>query len=458
MLRITCMFMGLSCNGSSTKNKTPRNAYLKLVVSTIEILHCTSKPLYMKKFVFAISCFSAFLFQGCLKDKITHTYTVLTPIYETKEVVRGNIKSNAPKDIQSPGKIFIYGNYIFLNELNKGVHVIDNTNPSNPVAKAFIDIPGNVDIAVKGNTLYADMYGDLVSVDITDPLNAKLLKDIPNIFPERSYEGGFVPNNNMVIVGWNKKVVTEKVQTSKNYIVVPGIAANFLSSADKSSSSSAPVGIGGSLARFSIVNDYLYAVDHHTLRSILIKDENNPQLVATTSAGFDIETIYPLKDKLFIGSMGGLYIYDVSNPAAPVSKGVFVHARACDPVVADDHYAYVTLRAGTTCGPTTNELQVVNITDLSSPTLLKSYAMNRPQGLSKDGNTLFVCDGSEGLKVFNAADASDIRQLKQIKDIQPTDVIAWNGNALVVTQDGLYQYDYSDWNNIHLRSKLTILK
>lgn len=84
--------------------------------------------------------------------------------------------------------------------------------------------------------------------------------------------------------------------------------------------------------------------------------------------------------------------------------------------------------------------------------------MNRPQGLSKDGNTLFVCDGSEGLKVFNAADASDIRQLKQIKDIQPTDVIAWNGNALVVTQDGLYQYDYSDWNNIHLRSKLTILK
>jgi hypothetical protein len=50
------------------------------------------------------------------------------------------------------GKLFIQGHYIFLNEVDKGIHVIDNSNPAQPRNVAFIDIPGNVDLAVKGNT------------------------------------------------------------------------------------------------------------------------------------------------------------------------------------------------------------------------------------------------------------------------------------------------------------------
>jgi len=398
-------------------------------------------------------CF-VFLLQGCLKDKITRTYTIFTPIYETKEAVKANIKSNPSKKIETPGKIFIYGNYVFLNEVDKGVHIIDNTDPSNPVVKAFIDIPGNVDIAVKGNTLYADMYSDLVVIDISDPLHAKLLKTLSYVFPERSYPGGFMGNSSMVIVGWKKETVTEEVKPSPNYIVF----ADFSLGNSAGAKAATPVGIGGSMARFTIVNDYLYAVDHHTLHSISILNPADPKKVATTSAGFDIETIYPLKDKLFIGSMGGLYIFDISNPAMPVSKGSFVHARACDPVVADDDYAYVTLRAGTSCGPTVNELQIINIKDVTAPVLFKKYSMTNPSGLSKDGNTLFICDGRDGLKIYNAADVASLGLIKEIRNVEPMDVIAWNRNALVVTKDGLYQYDYSDLNNIHLKSKLTISK
>jgi len=84
--------------------------------------------------------------------------------------------------------------------------------------------------------------------------------------------------------------------------------------------------------------------------------------------------------------------------------------------------------------------------------------MTGPSGLSKDGNTLFVCDGKEGLKIYNAIDYSDLKLIKQISNIEPVDVIAWGSTALVVTKDGLYQYDYSNLNNIHLSSKLTISK
>ena len=397
-----------------------------------------------------------FFLQGCLKDKVTRTYTTLTPVYESKEVVLANIKSNTSKTIESPGKIFIYGDYIFLNELDKGVHIIDNSNPSNPVVKAFINIPGNVDIAVKGNTLYADMYSDLVSIDITDPLHAKLLKNVANVFPERNYNNGFVANTGKVIVDWIRKDITvEEKPYNRNWITIDFVADN---GARVAAATGSNAGIGGSLARFSIVNDYLYAVDNHNLKAVSIVDPSDPKLINNIFAGFDIETIYPLKDKLFLGSMTGLYIFDISNPASPVAKGAFTHGRACDPVVADDNYAYVTLKEGTRCGPANNELNIVDIKNITSPVLLKSYALGGPSGLSKDGDILFICDGADGLKVFNASNVSNISLIKKIGGLDPHDVIAWNNNALVVAKEGLFQFDYSNLGDIKLRSKLTISK
>ncbi|MEJ7679189.1 MAG: hypothetical protein WKG06_15310 [Segetibacter sp.] len=109
------------------------------------------------------------LLQGCLKDTSTRTYTLYTPVYKTVDEVRANIKSDAPAPVKNPGKIFVLGNYIFLNEIDKGVHVIDNRNPAAPVNKYFIAIPGNLDLAVKGKILYADNYRDLVTLDISNP-------------------------------------------------------------------------------------------------------------------------------------------------------------------------------------------------------------------------------------------------------------------------------------------------
>lgn len=419
----------------------------------------------MKKFLGTALGYCALAFlvlfgQGCLKDSVAHTYTIYAPIYKSREEVRANIKSNPPKEIQSPGKLFIYGNYIFLNEIDKGVHVIDNTDPSHPVTKAFIDIPGNLDIAVKGNTLYADMYGYLVAVDITDPLHAALVKDMPGVFPERSYQGGFVAANGMLIVGWEKKDTTVKGLVGSLFnknLVVMDAAVNFSGVQSMSSSSGAP-GIAGSMARFSLVNDYLYTVDRHTLKTFSLVNAHDPVNVSSVNAGWDIETIYPLKNKLFVGSMGGMFIFDISNPITPVLQSNFVHARACDPVVADDHYAYITLRAGTMCGPTNNELQIVNIDNITAPVLSKTYSMVSPQGISKDGTTLFVCDGSGGLKVYDASDVMNLHPIKTISGLDTYDVIAWNKNALVVARGGLYQYDYSDLNNIRLRSQILVKK
>jgi hypothetical protein len=174
------------------------------------------------------------------------------------------------------------------------------------------------------------------------------------------------------------------------------------------------------------------------------------------SAGWDIETIYPFQSKLFLGSMGGVFIFDISQPENPIQEGTFVHATACDPVIADDSYAYVTLREGTSCGPTDNELQVINIKDLQSPSLIKSYAMTNPQGLTKDNNQLFICDGTDGLKMYDVSDPANAVLKKHISGSETYDAIAWNKDLIVVAKDGLYQYDYSNPGDLVLKSKLAV--
>ena len=77
-------------------------------------------------------------------------------------------------------------------------------------------------------------------------------------------------------------------------------------------------------------------------------------------------------------------------------------------------------------------------------------------GLSKDGNLLFICDGTDGLKIYNASEVHNLQLIKQFPGVETYDVIAWNKIAIVVAKDGLYQYDYSNANNIHLVSKINI--
>ena len=102
--------------------------------------------------------------QSCSEQRCEgiYTYTQYTPIYKTLEDIRSEIRLEASRDLCNPGKMFLYGDFIYVNDIGKGIHIINNSDPSSPSPIGFINIPGNVDIAVKNTTLYADNYIDLV--------------------------------------------------------------------------------------------------------------------------------------------------------------------------------------------------------------------------------------------------------------------------------------------------------
>ncbi len=225
-------------------------------------------------------------------------------------------------------------------------------------------------------------------------------------------------------------------------------------------SDSGGTGEGGSLARFTIIDNELYTVDHHQLKVYDISQTTNPNLLNTVDIGWNIETIYPYQNKLFIGSQTGMFIYDASNPEQPEFLSEFSHARSCDPVVTDGEYAYVTLRDGATCNNANNQLDIVDVKDLEDPELLKSYPMTQPAGLAIDGNLLFICDGTSGLKMFDVSDKLriDENQLDVVTDIVPFDVIPIRSEKrlIVSAEGGLYQYSYENAQQLELLSKIEV--
>lgn len=402
-------------------------------------------------------------FSGCIKDEVkrTHTYTLMRPVYKTVAEVRSNITSSPAQAIVNAGKLSVRGNFIFLNELNKGVHLIDNSNPAAPRNVAFIAIPGCVDIAVKENILYADLYTDLVAIDISNPLASKTTRIVENVFPHRFYYGVAATGNGNIMVDW----VTKDTTVTDVFALRKWADRNeIIAFADQrsnggmfsSSVSSGGVGTNGSMARFGIVGNRLYTVGTQELTTFNVDNPAAPSYVSKTSVGWNIETIFPFKDRLFIGSATGMFIYSLANADAPHKLGEFSHVRACDPVIADDNYAWVTLRTGTACAGSVNQLEVLNVTNLFHPVLLKQYQLTNPHGLSKDGKLLFVCDGKDGLKVFDAADVYKLRQVQQLPLPEAYDVIAGNGKLLAVAKDGLYQYSYNNNGQTTFLSKIGI--
>jgi len=90
----------------------------------------------------------------------------------------------SPQTIISSGKIYTYGNYLFIVEKYKGIHVFDNSNKSAPINLKFINIPGAIDIAIKGSYMYVDNAVDLITLDLSDVNNVQVVSRLRDVFPE----------------------------------------------------------------------------------------------------------------------------------------------------------------------------------------------------------------------------------------------------------------------------------
>ncbi len=231
----------------------------------------------------------------------------------------------------------------------------------------------------------------------------------------------------------------------KKYIFMVLLTILFLNCSSDSSNAGNDVfvgenasdGQGGSLATFTLKGDYLYTVDYSDLHVFNITDIKNPVLVNTVPIGFDIETLFSYNEYLYIGSRNGMFIYGLTNPEFPEKLSEVQHFTACDPVVANDTHAFVTLHSNTFCGNDINVLEVYDVKDVTAPILINSRNLVAPKGLGLYGDFLIVCD--DEIKVFDVSDPTTSTLVTSVQK-SAFDVIISGDLLIAVGETGLFQY------------------
>lgn len=378
------------------------------------------------------------------KDLDFELVQVAIPELMTKTDFRNLVDITTPKNIEEVGKIYAYKNYIFVSDVNKGVHILDNSNPALPKTIKYIRIPGNEDISIKDDFLYADSATDLVVFDISDINAISLVERLEDVFNIYNYnipieaeivDYAKVNFDEDIIVGWT--LTTERRKKEDGRFIDVMFQDGVLNAAAES-----VTGQGGSLARFQIVDNYLYTVGNHEMNIFNIQSLSSPVLANTQYAGWNIETMFRADGYLYLGSTNGMYIYSIANPSLPEYVSEFTHWEGCDPVVVDGDYAYLTLRGGNACGQLESVLEVIDISNKTTPILADRYPLENPYGLGIKENTLFVCDGTSGLKLFDKADPLHLKLTETYHNIQSKDVIPLENSLLMIGGRVLYQYTY----------------
>ncbi|OON69796.1 hypothetical protein [Hymenobacter sp. CRA2] len=139
------------------------------------------------------------------------------PVYRPLLMARANLEQAVAlvpaQGIHNPGKMYLKGQYAFINERYEGIHIIDNQDPTQPRNIGFLRIPGSLDISMRGNLLYADNAVDLVTLDLSNPTQVRVVSRLRNVFPElappeqATIEAGYQPDNrpaDAIVVGWQK--------------------------------------------------------------------------------------------------------------------------------------------------------------------------------------------------------------------------------------------------------------
>lgn len=218
-------------------------------------------------------------------------------------------------------------------------------------------------------------------------------------------------------------------------------------SADSSEFNNSGTGQGGSLASFAFVGDFLYLLSDNQLKTLSLRQPDRPELVNEQKIDAIAETIFHREGLIYIGTRTGMFVYEIKSDGKPVYLSQFTHATGCDPVIADERYAYVTVHSGLTCRSSAlvdvNMLYVLDMRNPSRPFPVAQHPMSKPLGIGLHEKTLFVCEQEYGLRVLDVTDPIRMKSMHFYKNVHALDVIVLPNSLLVLTPKDIIQYTYT---------------
>lgn len=329
------------------------------------------------------------------------------------------------------GKIALEGNRLFIVVPNYGFSIYDVSQATRPKEIRFVECPGILDIAVRNEYIYVNRFKDLYLLKV--PRDPKQPDEIVH------YQLDVFPSRTSPVTPRIEVMYFPSFDTFKKDLDAQNIPAGSMPMLSKN----------GSMSSLALAGDYIYAVDGNRLGVYLAKptDENVLEEVKLLPiSGGILETCWTTgDDRLYIGSQNAVHIIDISNRANPVKISTYNHDFGCDPVVVKGNFAYSTLRRGSKCNANApNQLQVIDISNPKEPKPAgDDYDLTNPYGLDIEGNTLVVCDGTDGFRVFDISNPYELQEIAHPQGLVTYDILFHGNNKIAYLSTPQFLHIYS---------------
>lgn len=418
----------------------------------------------MKNLMLFVVCMTTILtLPSCSKNcSVEYTYLGMKPYVVTFSEIK-RVTVDAPQSFENYGSTTVYGDYIYVTEPGKGIHVFDNQNPAAPVQTSFIKIPGNEQSIIKDGKMYANGYVDLFVLDVSTPSTPRVLNMVNNFFPG-TYE---LTNDGIVLYELEK--MTQKcdcgetpnlISESKDGLKYVRIdqQSDLIQSSDGnirfekgSNTQKITQSLMGSTAKYAIVDNGLFIVDKNGLKSFSLSNSLNPTKVSQLDFTGG-ETVFGMKNRVLVGTNSAVRFYKINSDQSLTYSSMLDHVTSCDPVVANDKYAYATFKTSTTCGGWRSALMVADISNF--PREISNLTMTAPGGLGIVGNKLLVTSAKSNVHIFDIQNPEQPVGKVTFQQSDASDIIPLSSDRfLVFGKSSVTQYELIG-NEAKLISKL----
>lgn len=363
--------------------------------------------------------------------------------------------------------VALAGNTALVAAADKGLAVIDVTDPNNPALKSVIDTPGEArDVVLEGSIAYvADGSGGVSAVDFADPAAPRVLGS------------------------WDSpgEALGLKLREKMIYLADGSAGLRIVDAALPSAL--VPKGVldtDGTAESVALSGSFAYIADGAGgIKVVNVSAPDAPKLSATLVATGYARSIATEGTLLCVGSLydGGYQLLDISDPAAPAVissnkytmynegwnialfgnrgvivdyfSGVFIFDFADPKKPKNIGQIFTPSTIVAACGRDSlafavGELsgaQAVDVADPSKPVFLgRSSIFRGVQNIAVNGRYVYVTD-RWSIKVFDAADPAALKPGKPLAFTEGIPrTLAVRGNAAYLTADnfGFYTLDVTD--------------
>ncbi|WP_163408424.1 hypothetical protein [Flavobacterium ajazii] len=150
----------------------------------------------------------SYAFSSCIRLDNTPEDNQFKPVIVERSSFEKSIVLENPQTIMKSGKIYIKGDLMFINDVNKGFHVYDYSDPKNPVRLQFIKAPGATDLAIIDDVIYINQAVDLVTLTYNAATKKiEITNRNKNVFPQKKSPNGFSAETkgNEIVIDWKYK-------------------------------------------------------------------------------------------------------------------------------------------------------------------------------------------------------------------------------------------------------------